>query len=95
MRMAIAQKLDGTGTARICLFSCTGARWKLFFDTYCTVCVHHTPQVPMVLVGNKCDLEDERVVGRDQGQNLSRQWGNWLVMAHYYSPTVVSVVYAY
>lgn len=34
-------------------------------------------QVPMVLVGNKCDLEDERVVGRDQGQNLSRQWGNW------------------
>jgi Ras-related protein Rap-1A len=35
--------------------------------------------VPMVLVGNKCDLEDERVVGRDQGQNLSRQWGNWLV----------------
>jgi GTPase SAR1 family protein len=33
----------------------------------------------MVLVGNKCDLEDERVVGRDQGQNLSRQWGNWLV----------------
>ena len=33
----------------------------------------------MVLVGNKCDLEDERVVGRDQGQNLSRQWGNWYV----------------
>jgi len=33
--------------------------------------------VPMVLVGNKCDLEDERVVGRDQGQNLARQWGNW------------------
>ena len=30
--------------------------------------------VPMVLVGNKCDLEDERVVGKDQGQNLSRQW---------------------
>lgn len=36
-------------------------------------------QVPMVLVGNKCDLEDERVVGRDQGQNLARQWGNWYV----------------
>ncbi len=33
----------------------------------------------MVLVGNKCDLEDERVVGRDQGQNLARQWGNWYV----------------
>lgn len=28
----------------------------------------------MVLVGNKCDLEDERVVGKDQGNNLSRQF---------------------
>jgi len=25
-----------------------------------------TDDVPMVLVGNKCDLEDERVVGNDQ-----------------------------
>ncbi len=40
---------------------------------------HTCTKVPMVLVGNKCDLEDERVVGRDQGQNLSRQWGNWYV----------------
>ena len=30
----------------------------------------------MVLVGNKCDLEDERVVGKDQGNSLSRQWGS-------------------
>ena len=28
----------------------------------------------MILVGNKCDLEDERVVGKDQGSNLSRNW---------------------
>lgn len=28
----------------------------------------------MVLVGNKCDLEDERVVGKDQGVNLARQF---------------------
>ena len=33
-------------------------------------------QVPMVLVGNKCDLEDERVVGKDQGLNLARTWNN-------------------
>lgn len=33
-------------------------------------------QVPMVLVGNKCDLEDERVVGKDQGLNLARMWSN-------------------
>ena len=31
----------------------------------------------MVLVGNKCDLEDERVVGKDQGQMLAKQWSNW------------------
>ena len=31
--------------------------------------------VPIVLVGSNCDLEDERVVGRDQGVNLARQWG--------------------
>ena len=30
----------------------------------------------MVLVGNKCDLEDERVVGKDQGLNLARQFSN-------------------
>ena len=28
----------------------------------------------MILVGNKCDLEDERVVGKDQGSNLARQF---------------------
>lgn len=33
-------------------------------------------QVPMILVGNKCDLEDERVVGKEQGQNLARQWNH-------------------
>jgi len=30
----------------------------------------------MILVGNKCDLEDERVVGKDQGQGLARQWNS-------------------
>ncbi|KFD49381.1 hypothetical protein M514_09744 [Trichuris suis] len=36
--------------------------------------VKDTDEVPMILVGNKCDLEDERVVGKDQGQNLARQF---------------------
>lgn len=30
----------------------------------------------MVLVGNKCDLEDERVVGKEVGQSLARQWAS-------------------
>jgi len=29
----------------------------------------------MVVVGNKYDLEDERVVGKDQGSNLAQQFG--------------------
>ncbi|XP_077993054.1 ras-related protein Rap-1b [Glandiceps talaboti] len=37
--------------------------------------VKDTDDVPMVLVGNKCDLEDERVVGKDQGQNLAKTFG--------------------
>lgn len=28
----------------------------------------------MVLVGNKCDLEEERVVGKDLGQRLAQQF---------------------
>jgi Ras-related protein Rap-1A len=36
--------------------------------------VKDSPDVPMILVGNKCDLEDERVVSKDQGQSLARQF---------------------
>ncbi|VDL91873.1 unnamed protein product [Schistocephalus solidus] len=36
--------------------------------------VKDAQEVPLVLVGNKCDLDAERVVGREQGQNLSRTW---------------------
>ncbi|KAL0607388.1 Ras-related protein Rap-1b [Plecturocebus cupreus] len=32
--------------------------------------------VSMILLGNNCDLEDERIVGKKQGQNLARQWNN-------------------
>merc|ERR1712061_231957 len=38
--------------------------------------VKDSEDVPIILVGNKCDLEEEREVGRDQGQMLARNWGN-------------------
>ncbi|CAF1135183.1 unnamed protein product [Rotaria sordida] len=34
--------------------------------------VKDTIDVPMVLVGNKCDLEDERVIEKEVGQTLAR-----------------------
>lgn len=36
--------------------------------------VKDTDDVPMVLVGNKCDLEDERVVGKELGKSLAGQF---------------------
>ena len=29
----------------------------------------------MILVGNKCDLESERQVPREKGEELAKQWG--------------------
>jgi len=38
--------------------------------------VKDTESVPMVLVGNKCDLNDQRVVSQEQGQALATRFGN-------------------
>jgi len=32
--------------------------------------------VPMVLVGNKCDLADQRVITTEQGEGLAKKFGN-------------------
>ncbi|KAI9486464.1 MAG: ras related protein 1b [Benjaminiella poitrasii] len=37
--------------------------------------VKGSENIPMVLVGNKCDLENERMVSREKGMALSQQWG--------------------
>ncbi|KAI7906859.1 small GTPase superfamily [Cokeromyces recurvatus] len=37
--------------------------------------VKGSENIPMVLVGNKCDLENERMVSREKGMSLSQQWG--------------------
>ncbi|KAL8753363.1 MAG: hypothetical protein Q9184_005443 [Pyrenodesmia sp. 2 TL-2023] len=37
-------------------------------------------QVPLVIVGNKCDLEEDRVVSRARAFAVSQSWGN----VHYY-----------
>lgn len=37
--------------------------------------VKDTDKVPLVLVGNKCDLEEDRVVSKEQGAGLASSWG--------------------
>jgi len=36
--------------------------------------VKDTDNVPIIIVGNKCDLEDDRVVDKDQGKALEKQF---------------------
>ena len=36
--------------------------------------IKDTTDIPMILVGNKCDLEDQRNVGHLQGQHKSKLW---------------------
>src|SRR3989338_8821361 len=38
--------------------------------------VKDTDNVPMVLVGNKCDLSDQRVITTEQGKELAQRFGN-------------------
>ena len=40
--------------------------------------VKDTDDVPMVLVGNKCDLNESRIVTTDQGQDMARRFNNCL-----------------
>jgi small GTP-binding protein len=38
--------------------------------------VKDTDDVPMVLCGNKCDLNESRIVTTDQGQDMARRFNN-------------------
>ena len=43
-----------------------------------------TPQTckPVILIGNKCDLENDRVISKEQGQAAANEWGGGR-MKHY------------
>ena len=37
--------------------------------------IKKTEDVPLILVGSKCDLEYQRVVSKEEGKELARKWG--------------------
>eukprot|EP01115_Flamella_aegyptia_P011895 TRINITY_DN5727_c0_g1_i2.p1 TRINITY_DN5727_c0_g1~~TRINITY_DN5727_c0_g1_i2.p1 ORF type:complete len:134 (-),score=39.52 TRINITY_DN5727_c0_g1_i2:77-478(-) len=42
--------------------------------------VKDSDEVPVILVGNKCDLTEQRVITSEQGKELANKWKNCLFM---------------
>lgn len=55
--------------------------------------VKDVDRVPMVLVGNKCDLEDDRVVTQEQGAKQATDWGCHFMECSAKTKTNVSEVF--
>lgn len=53
-------------------FETTRIPWLICFSIVIVTLI--VLQVPLILVGNKCDLEAERVVAKEQGVQLARQF---------------------
>lgn len=50
-------------------------------------------EVPMVLVGNKCDLTDQRVISTEQGQELANKFNSAFLEASAKTKTNVDLIF--
>eukprot|EP01116_Phalansterium_solitarium_P008507 TRINITY_DN22417_c0_g1_i1.p1 TRINITY_DN22417_c0_g1~~TRINITY_DN22417_c0_g1_i1.p1 ORF type:complete len:185 (-),score=47.84 TRINITY_DN22417_c0_g1_i1:325-879(-) len=50
-------------------------------------------EVPMVLVGNKCDLTDQRVISTEQGDELAKKFGSAFLEASAKTRTNVDLIF--
>lgn len=49
----------------------------VFKFNFCCFTLQKKSKVPLILIGNKCDLEREREVSFEKGQKLSNQWNEF------------------
>lgn len=61
---------------------------------FCSLFVPRYQQVPVVLVGNKVDLEEEREVSPSEGQALAEDWGCPFMETSAKSKTMVDELFA-
>eukprot|EP00043_Microstomoeca_roanoka_P017089 m.177191 g.177191 ORF g.177191 m.177191 type:complete len:195 (-) comp16570_c4_seq6:1369-1953(-) len=73
---AIRDNYFRTGEGFLCVFSLTEARTFEHMEDFREQIqrVHDTDKMPMVLVGNKSDMQEERQVSRQQAEQLARSW---------------------
>lgn len=62
--------------------------------TCCFVFVCRYEKVPVILVGNKVDLESEREVSSSEGQALAEEWGCPFMETSAKSKTMVDELFA-
>jgi hypothetical protein len=49
---------------------------KKCINYYCKLKYRCSIQVPMIIVGNKCDLDNDRIISVEQGERISRLFSN-------------------
>lgn len=59
-----------------------------------SVCAFRYEKVPVILVGNKVDLESEREVSSSEGQALAEEWGCPFMETSAKSKTMVDELFA-
>jgi len=65
-----------SGQGFLCVYSVTSQASFMEVDKYRELVtrVKDSETVPFILVGNKCDLEDEREIKFNQGKSLAQKW---------------------
>ena len=74
---AIRDNYFRTGEGFLCVFSLTETKTFEDMEDFREQIqrVHDTDKMPIVLVGNKSDIEDSRQVSRQEAEQLAQSWG--------------------